>query len=168
MVRRAARHHQRHPLSHFGFVFGVFHVGKRMVLAQHIKAFFQKGHTFFAFDIAQMRHWANEGLARTEGPLLGQVGPKLLGHFELGIDVHRFFDVDRAISRLRRVVQFAQASVAGACVVPRVGTLCSTRIHLLNNFQRNTRVELFEQHGQGGTHDARSNQYYVDCFVMRH
>ena len=97
-----------------------------------------------------------------------QVGPKLFRDFELGIDMHSLFDIDRTISRLWRVVQFTKASVAGACVVPRVGTLRSTGVHLLNNFQRDAGVELFEQYGEGGTHDARSNQYYVHCFVMRH
>ena len=63
LVRRAARHHQGHPLGHPGFVFGVFHVGKRMVLAQHFKAFFQEGHAFFAFNVAQVRNRADEGLA---------------------------------------------------------------------------------------------------------
>jgi hypothetical protein len=37
-VRRAARHHQWHPLGHFGLVLGVLHVGEGVVLAQHIEA----------------------------------------------------------------------------------------------------------------------------------
>ena len=126
LIRRAARHHQGHPLGHFGLVFGVFHVGKRMVLAQHVKAFFQERHAFFAFNVAQVRNRADEGLAGTEGAFLRQVGPKLFRHFELGIDMHSLFDVDRTISRLRRVVQLTKAGVTGACVVPRVGTLRST------------------------------------------
>jgi hypothetical protein len=115
-----------------------------------------------------VRHRADEGFARAEGAFFGQVRPELLGHFELGIDVHGFLDIDAAVGRLRRVIQLAQASVAGTGVVPRVGTLRSTGVHQLDNFQFDRRIELFEQHCKGGTHDAGPNQYYVDCFVMRH
>ena len=38
----------------------------------------------------------------------------------------------------------------------------------MDAFQLDRGVELFEQYSEGGTHDAGPNEYYVDCFVMRH
>ena len=144
------------------------HVRKRVVLAEGLKALLEERHAFVALHEAQVRHRADERLGRAKGALLGQVSPELFRHLELGVDVHGFLDVDGTIGGLRRVVQLAQPGVAGTGVVPRVGTLRGTRIHQLNDFQREAGVELFEQYGQGGTHDAGPYQYYVDCFVMRH
>ncbi len=168
LVGRAARHHQRHPLGHLRAVFGVLHLGEGMVLVQHFEALLQEGNALVALDEAQVRHRADERLARTEGAFLRQVGPELLRHLELGVDVHGFLDVDGTVGGLWRVVQLAQPGVAGPGVVPRVGTLRGTRIHQLNDFQLDTGVELFEQHRKGGTHDAGPNQDHIDCFVMRH
>lgn len=139
-----------------------------MVLAEGFKALLEEGHAFFTLHEAQVRHWADKGFGRAKGALFGQVRPELLRHLELGVDVHGFLDIDRAVGCLRRVVQLTQPGVAGTGVVPRVGTLRGTRIHQLNDFQLEAGVELFEQYGQGGTHDAGPYQYYVDCFVMRH
>jgi hypothetical protein len=139
-----------------------------VVLVQHLEAFLEEGDAFLALDKAQVRHGADKGFARTERAFLGQVGPKLPRHLELGVDVHGFFDIDGAIGGLRRVVQLAKPGVTGTGVVPRVGTLRGSRIHQLDDFQLDCGVELFEQYGQGGTHDAGPYQYYVDCFVMRH
>ncbi len=60
LVGRAARHHQRHPLVHQGFVFGVLHAGKGMVRLEGLEAFFQVSNALVTFDIAQVRHWADE------------------------------------------------------------------------------------------------------------
>ena len=138
------------------------------MLAHHLEAFLEEGNASVALDEAQVRHRADEGLGRAEGALFGQVGPELLRHLELGIDVHGFLDVDGAVGGLRRVVELAQPGVTGTGVVPRVRTLRGTGIHQLDDFQLDRGVELFEQYSQGGTHDAGPNQYYVDCFVMRH
>ena len=167
-IRRAARHHQRHPLGHLGLVLGVLHVREGMVLAQHFMALLEVGDTLVALDEAQVRHRIDEGPGRAEGAFAGQVGPELLRHLELGVDVHGFLDIDAAIGGLWRVVQLTEASVAGTGVVPRVGTLRGTRIHQLDDFQLDRGVELLEQYSEGGTHDAGPDQYNVYCFVMRH
>ncbi|MNS62951.1 hypothetical protein D3C72_960320 [compost metagenome] len=167
-ARIAARHHQRHPLGHFGLVFGVLHVGEGVVLAQHLEAFLEEGHAAVALHETQVWHRADKRFARAERAFFGQVRPELLRHLELGVDVHGFLDVDGAIGGLRRVVELTQPGVTGTGVVPRVGTLRGTGIHQLDDFQLDRGVELFEQYCKGGTHDAGPNQYYVDCFVMRH
>ncbi len=97
-----------------------------------------------------------------------EVGPELLGHLELRVDVYGFLDIDRTIACLRRVVQLAQARVTGTGVVPGVGTLGGTRIHQLDDFKFEGRIKLFEQYGQGSTHDASAYQYRIDCFILRH
>ncbi len=139
-----------------------------MVGAQRFVTLLQVRHAFFALNEAQVRNRRDERTGGAERAFARQVGPELPGDLELGVDVNRFFGVDRAISRFRRVVQLAQPGVAGACVVPGVGALCRTGIHQLDDFNLEVRVQLFEQYGEGGTHDARPDQHYVDCFVMRH
>jgi hypothetical protein len=141
---------------------------KAWCLLQHVEARFEERHAIVALDETQVWHRADEGFARAESAFPGQVRPELLRDLELGVDVYGFLDVDGAIGGLRRVVQLAQAGVTGTGVVPWVGTLRSTGIHQLDDFQLDRGVELFEQYCQGGTHDARPNQNYVDCFVMRH
>ncbi|MNJ42456.1 hypothetical protein D3C77_374270 [compost metagenome] len=168
LVGRATRHHQRHPLAHQRFVFGVLHLGEGMVLFEQLEALLQEAHAFVTFDVAQVRHRVDERPWRAECAFLAQVGPELPGNLELGVDVHRFLDVDAAVGGLRRVVQFTQPGMAGPGVVPRVGTFRGTRIHQLDDFQLDCRVEFLEQYGQGGTHDACPYQYYIDCFVLRH
>ncbi|MNM63526.1 hypothetical protein D3C81_748950 [compost metagenome] len=168
LVGRAARHHQRHPLGHGGLVFGVFHVREGMVLLEQLKALLQEVDALVALDVAQVRHRGNEGLGRAERAFLGQVGPELLGHLELGIDVHGFLDIDATVGSLWRVVQLTQPGVAGTGVVPRVGTFRGTGVHQLDYFQLDRGVEFLEQYCQGGTHDAGPYQYHVDCFVLRH
>jgi len=138
-----------------------------MLLEQFI-ALFQEGDALVTLDVAQVRYRVDERPRRAEVAFLAQVGPELARHLELGIDVHGLLDVDAAISGLGRVVQLAQAGVAGACVVPGVGTLCGPGIHRLDHFEFQGRVELLEQYGQGGTHDACAYQYYINRFVLRH
>ncbi len=167
-VGRAAGHHQWHPLSQLGLVFGVFHRRKRVMLAHRLETGLEERNAVFALHEAQVRDRIDERLCRAERALARQMSPKLLRDFELGVDVHGFLDIDGAIGGGRCVVQLAQTGMTGAGVVPRVGTLRSAGIHQLNDFQLEAGVELFEQYGQRGTHDARSDQYYVDCFVMRH
>ncbi|MCY1436429.1 hypothetical protein D9M71_525550 [compost metagenome] len=168
LVGRAPRHHQRHPLAHGGLVFGVFHVRKGMMLLEQLEALLEEVHALVAFNVAQVWHRRDEGLGRAECAFLGQVGPELLRHLELGIDVHGFLDVDGAVGSLWRVVQLTQPGVAGTGVVPRVGTFRGTGVHQLDDFQLDRRVEFLEQYCQGGTHDAGPYQYHVDCFVLRH
>ncbi|RMQ69531.1 Homocysteine S-methyltransferase protein [Pseudomonas syringae pv. tomato] len=168
LVCSAAGHHQRHPLGQRCLVFGVFHRRKRMVLAHGFKTGLEERDAVFALHETQVRDRIDERLCRTESAFARQKGPELLRDLELGIDVHGFLDVDGAISRRRRVIELAQTGMTGAGVVPRIGTLRSTGIHKLNDFQLEAGVELLEQYRQRGTHDARSDQYYINCFVMRH
>ncbi|MNO77199.1 hypothetical protein D3C76_683000 [compost metagenome] len=115
---------------------------------------------------AHVRNRADEVPRCAEAFLADHVGPELLGHFELGVDVDGLLDVDRAIRRLRGVVQFAQAGVTGTGVVPGVGTLDGSGFLQLDDFQLDAGVELLQQGRQGCTHDAGANQQHVQCFVI--
>ncbi|MNP26811.1 hypothetical protein D3C76_1196850 [compost metagenome] len=139
-----------------------------MVLLEQLEALLEEADALFALDVAQVRHRVDERPWRAERAFFAQVGPELPGHLELGVDVHRFLDIDAAVGGLWRVVQFTQPGMAGPGVVPRVGTFRGTRIHQLDDFQLDRRVEFLEQYCQGGTHDAGPYQYHVDCFVLRH
>ena len=166
LISLTAGHHQRHPVGQGGLVFGVLHAGEAVMLAQLGKTGLQKADVFLATHKAQVRHGIDEALRGTEGAFFDQVGPELLGHLEHGIDADGLLDINRAIGGLRGVVQLTQPGMAGACVVPGVGTFDSTCIHQLNDFQLNRRIQLFEQHGERCAHDAGPNQHHIHCFVF--
>src|SRR5690606_2777836 len=107
------------------------------------EASFEKLNALFAADKTQVRHWMDKAFRRAKAALFEQIGPELLGFFELSVDADRLLNVDRAIRRFRRVVQFTEASVAGTCVVPRVGAFNGSRVHKFNNFKLDGRVEFF-------------------------
>ncbi|MNC26033.1 hypothetical protein D3C75_741500 [compost metagenome] len=139
-----------------------------MVLLEQLIALLEEGNTLVTLDVAQVRDRVDEGTRRAEVALLAQVGPELARNLELGVDVHGLLDVDAAIGGLGRVVKLAQAGVAGACVVPGVGAFRGSGVHRLHDLKLQGRVELLEQYGQGGTHDARAYQYHINRFVLRH
>ena len=162
----AASHHQRHPLGHGGLVFGVLHAFEGVVLLEQLMAFLEEADILLATHEAQVRHRVDEVTRRAEARLAGQVRPELLGDLELGVDLHGLLDVDRAVRRLRRVVQLAEAGMAGTRVVPRVGALDGARRTQLGDLQLEARVQFLEQHRQGGAHDAGADQQHIHSFVI--
>lgn len=52
--------------------------------------------------------------------------------------------------------------------MPSISTSCASGVHRLDDLKLQGRVELLEQYGQGGTHDARAYQYHINRFVLRH
>ncbi len=165
-VGRTTRHHQWHPLGEGGLVLGVDHGLESVVPGQRFEALLQVGDAFTAAHEAQVRYRVDEGLRRAEGALGDQVRPELLRHLEHGVDAHGFLDVDAAVGRLRGVVQLAQAGVAGARVVPRVGAFDRAGLLEFDDFHLQVGVEFLEQDRQGRAHDAGAYQQHVDCFVI--
>ncbi|MCY1406171.1 hypothetical protein D9M71_214300 [compost metagenome] len=119
--RIASFHHQRRPFGHGGAVFGVFHLAEGVVLAEQLEALLEERGVLVAAHEGKVRNGVDEGLGRAEGALAAHVGPELLGNLELGVDVDGLLDVDGAIGRLGRVVQFAEARMTGTRIVPGVG-----------------------------------------------
>ncbi|KAF1057033.1 MAG: hypothetical protein GAK34_00032 [Delftia tsuruhatensis] len=169
LVGRAAGSGQRHPLTELGLVFGVDHGLEGVVLAEGFEALAQERHVLAAHE-AQVRNRIDEGARRAEVRLADQVCPELLGHLELGVDIHGLLDVDRTVGGLRGVVQLAQAGMAGTRVVPGVGTFHGAGFLQLDDLQLQAGVELFEQDGQGCAHDACAYQQDIQAFVfvLRH
>jgi hypothetical protein len=69
---------------------------------------------------AEVGHGMNKGLRVFDRSLSHQIGPKLAGEIELGVDLQSQLNIDVAISFLRSVVQFTKDCMAGAGIVPCV------------------------------------------------
>ena len=105
-----------------------------------------------------MRHRVDEQIGRRNRPLSDQIAPELAGEIELDIDGERLRDIDAAVATLRRVVEFAQSGVASPGIVPGVGALQRRAFQRLENLDAERRFEFLEEHGQGGAHDAGTDQ----------
>src|ERR1700727_913839 len=90
--------------------------------------------------------------------LTDEIRPELPRQVELVVDLEGPRNVDGAVAFLVRIVQFAQGSVPGARIVPRVGTLFGRSVERLEDRDAQIRVELLEQGGEGRAHDARADE----------
>ncbi|MNE21976.1 hypothetical protein D3C80_1151610 [compost metagenome] len=166
LVAGAALHQQRRPVTDGAAILAVLHVVAEAVMClQGIEALAQEGHAFLAAHEAHVRNGIDEVLGRFEVALLDQIRPELPGDFEHRVDAHGLGDVDRAVGTFRGIVQFTECGVAGTRVVPREGTLGSPGVQLLQNFDLQARVELFQQYRQGCAHDACPDEYQIRLFT---
>ena len=158
---RTALHHEREPVSQRLLVLGEFHAPVKVVRGQRGVSPFQIGDVRGAMDEAHMRHRVNEQIGRRERLLSDQIAPELAREIEFDIDGERLRDIDAAVAALGRVVEFAQSGVAGPGIVPGVGAFQRRAFQRLENLDAERRFEFLEEHGQGGAHDAGTDQHDV-------
>src|SRR5688572_10193292 len=110
---------------------------------------------------ANMRHRVDELPRVFDSSLFHQMSPELPRKVELGINLQRLRDVDRAVRILRRVVRLAQGRMTGASVVPGVRAFFRRLLQRLNYLDGQTRIQFFEKCRQGCTHDAGANEHNI-------
>ncbi len=167
LVRVAAVHGQRRPLADLRAVFAVQHALEQVFLLQGGVALAQVIDVVVAPDKGHVRHVVDKGARVGQVAVLDLVGPELLRHFELLVDVDRFLGLDRAVLGFRRVVQLHEGRVAGAGIVHRIRAFGGHLVEALEHLDLQVGLQ-FGQHGaEGGAHDAGADQDHVDRFVVR-
>ena len=136
-----------------------------MMRGQRRISLLEKRHVGGSAHEAHVWNRMDEGLRVCDRPLPHEVGPELAGQIELHVDVQRLRNVDAAIAALGRVVELAQRRVPGAGVVPAVGALLGGILEILENFDPQRGLKLFQEHRQGGAHDAGADE---DDIGLRH
>ena len=84
------------------------------------EAFSEKRDIVFSPHKTAMGHSVNKGLRIFDRSFLRQVSPELPREIELPVNCQGLGNVDAPVASFRRIVQFAQRSMASARVIPRV------------------------------------------------
>lgn len=156
----AAVDEERGPLVEDGGVGGEGHFPKKRMRGESGVAGAEEGDGVGAADEAQVRHGADP-LGGAGSETLGDgVAPELARELEAGENLDGLRDVDRIAGRggRGRVVEFAEAGVAGAGVVPTVGAFAGGFGGRLVDLNREPRIELLEHHSEVGGHDAAADE----------
>jgi hypothetical protein len=117
-----------------------------------------------AEDEGHVRHRVDEGAGLAQLALGHEGGPELAGELELLVDAERLLRAHGPVGGLGRVVELAERGVAGAGVVPDVGALRAHLVEALEHRDVPLRLELLEEHAEGGAHDASADQEDVGRF----
>ena len=156
----AAVDEERGPAAKDGGVGGKLHRSENRMPRERGVAGAEEGDGVGAADKAEVRHGADPVGGPGGEAVRDGVAPELAGEFEAGEDFEGFGDVDgRAGRRGRgRVVEFAEAGVAGAGVVPAGGAFGGEVRGGLVDLDGETRVEAFEHRADVGGHDAAADE----------
>ena len=153
--------HQRQAVGEFGRVVDELHALEEGFPRQLVVAFAQVLHTGVTVGERDMRDRIDELARAAEDALVDGVSPELARHLELLVDGDRLVDVHVTVGGLRRVVEFTQRRVTGACVVPRIAGLGGGGVETLEQRDRPIRLELLDQGTEGGAHDARTHEGHI-------
>lgn len=149
---------QRSPAADGRAIGRVFHRAEKMVRGEAGVAGFEIIHLILPVDKAEVLDRVDELFGLIDHALGDGVAPKLFGAFELLKNFDRVADVDRAVGfAVGRVTEFANTGVAGAGVVPAVGTFLGEVLGHFVDLERKLRIEAFEQSGEVGGHDAAAD-----------
>ncbi len=160
-------HHERQPVAYGGRIFGVIHLREQRMLRQGLVAIAQIVDGALALDPAQMGDAVDEAARMRQYPALHQGAPELQRLLKAGIDAQGALNGDLAIALAGGVVEFTVAGVAGAGVVPGIGTLAGEARGLLYQGDVTGGIELAHQGGQGLAHNAAADQQHV-CLMHPH
>ena len=159
--------HQGKPAGEFVLVVDELHRREQRIVDQRVVTALQVVDARRTVHEADMRNGVEETAHVRQQPVLDRIRPELPCHLELLVDLNRFVDVDRAVGPLRRVIQFAQPRVTGACVVPRVAALGGRAVQALDQRHRPVRLHLPQQCTERGGHDAGAHQHHVGLCGLR-
>ncbi len=102
----------------------------------------------------------DEGFGILDSALLDQIGPELLGHVKLGVNLYRLFDRNNLFVH-RCVVQLTVCLVPGTCVVEHPGIPGPGAVQSFQNGDIQFRCQLFRQGGESGAHYSCADNDYV-------
>ncbi len=157
-VFRATGEKERRPAANDLGVGGELHAGEQRVFRHSLVAAAEEIAVGLAAHEAHVRHTTDEVARFAEDACADEGGPKLFGELEGFVDLDGLGDVDRAVGALLGVVELAEGGVAGAGVVPRVGTFAGDLVEGLDDLDLERRIEVMEQHAERGAHDAAADE----------
>ena len=163
LVALAALDGQRCPLGNLVAIGGELHALEELLLAEGVETCSQVLGVILTEDHGHVGDRVDE-VGVVQDLLFNQGCPELAGNLELLVDVQRLGGGDGAVGAGGGVVELAQCRVAGAGVVPGVGGLLGGLVEALKQDDVPGRLELLEEHAEGGAHDAAAHQDDVGSF----
>ncbi len=164
--RIAALDHQRSPLPDLGLVLRVLHAVEERIAHQCGMPLAQVGDVVVTPDEAHVGRRVDEGARRLHGAPADLVRPELARHLELLGDAHRAPGFDGAVGKLGGVVQFREARMPGACVVPAIGAFQGHAVQALEDLDLPVGLQLLQVGGQRGAHGAGTDHRDIDGLVV--
>ena len=125
----------------------------------------QEVHLFLPVHKRNVRHAADEFLRVIDQAVARGVAPEIFRLLELLKNLDRLDHIDLAvIAAIRGVAQFADAGMAGAGVVPAVGTLLRQLLSDLVQLNLQVGLKILQYRTERGAHDAAANQDDIRVF----
>ena len=115
-----------------------------------------------------MRNGIDEMPRRIDYSFRNSEGPELSGLFKLVVNGNRIGHVHiTVLVSVRRIAEFADASITSPGIVPCVRALLSKFVRNLLDLDLQFRTQAFKHRAQIGRHDATTNQNDV-CTISSH
>ena len=156
---------QRRPLEDRLAVLRVFHAAEKMMRAHPLVPRAQEIHLLLPVHKRNVRNGADEFFRVIDQPIARGVAPEIFRLLELLEYLNRLGHIDLAVvSAVRGVAQFADTGMAGAGVVPAVGTLLRQLVRDLVQLNLQVGLKILQYRTERGAHDAAANQDHIRIF----